>query len=177
MTNNIGVDVVSFLASNMERDLKLENQKSVLNLLSTTRRIEKSRSGFPKDVLLSALQKACRRGELAQSFYIAIELESFSDVVGGKAIVTNFMNRLRVILVEEVSLAYPMAVIEFDKFYEIYCNNRATNDEYLQKDEKTVETFNKKKKNRLVALLQAVQILVLVTNYLFFKKNNYNLYI
>jgi hypothetical protein len=116
---------VSLIASFLENKIELEFRKTPLKLTETRRRAEMSQNGHKLDELLSALQKYCRRGELLKTFYICAEFESFCKIPTGNAIYTNFINRLRVILLEEVSIANPDAIIKFDRFYEIVEASRA----------------------------------------------------
>ena len=116
---------VALIASFLEEKIQLEFQKTPLNLTETRRRAETSQNGHKLDELLSALQKYCRRGKLLKAFYICVEFESFCKLPTGNAIYTNFINRLRVILLEEVSIANPDAIIKFNQFYEIVEASRA----------------------------------------------------
>ena len=61
----------------------------------------KSRSGFPLDLLKSGIQKYVRRGELNKSLFCCSEMELFTKI-GCKGVVTNLLNRLKVILVEDI---------------------------------------------------------------------------
>lgn len=81
-----------------------------------------SANGHAKDELLSALQKYIRRGEKQKALYVAIELELFSSIPEAKALVTNTINRLRVILGEETAcgLTSPALVRLFDNEYKLF---------------------------------------------------------
>jgi len=93
-----------------------------------------SDKGHPKDVLLSAVQKNVRRGQVAKALYAAIELERFSELPQAKALVTNLVNRLRVILGEETggSLTCPMLAAAFDREFRTFEANRAGDPEPVQ---------------------------------------------
>jgi hypothetical protein len=65
----------------------------------------KTYSGITIDIAKSALQKFIRRCFVDESLQIAFELFQFSMVEGGKAIVTNFCNRLCVIAAEDIGVA------------------------------------------------------------------------
>lgn len=91
--------------------------------------------GHDKDELLSALQKYIRRGEIEKAQYVALELELFESLVDGshdasvtaaKSLVTNFVNRLRVIIAEDVGIAAPLLAIAFDEAYVCFSDNRAS---------------------------------------------------
>jgi hypothetical protein len=62
----------------------------------------------------SALQKYIRRGHTEQALYAANELYMFKHLDGGQAAYTNFINRIRVITLEDVGLGSPFAVIYID---------------------------------------------------------------
>ena len=76
---------------------------SSLGLMAYHFRNAKSVKGHAKDELLSALQKYIRRGEFEKAIYVGIELERFSELNEAKALVTNFVNRLRVAMIEETA--------------------------------------------------------------------------
>lgn len=81
--------------------------------------------GHAQDELLSALQKYIRRGELQRALYVARELDMFNEIERAKPLVTNFVNRLRVSLVEETAgLASPNLVFEFASAYDGYQSSR-----------------------------------------------------
>jgi len=82
--------------------------------------------GHAKDDLLSALQKYVRRGMLDSALYVAVELERFSALPDARALVTNTVNRLRVILPEETAgITSPQLAAQFDKHYRQFEANRA----------------------------------------------------
>lgn len=139
------VDILSFLAKKLQPKLTVEFQNESLNLINTKRRSELSKNGHKLDELLSALQKYCRQGELQKAIYVVIEFEGFSNVLTGNAIYTNFLNRMRVILIEDISLANPLAVIRFNHFYEIVENARSpTTIEYQNGKRDSEENRNKR---------------------------------
>lgn len=77
-----------------------------------------SRHGHTQDALISALQKYIRRGELKKAQYVGIELFLFNSIPEAKALVTRFINRLRVILPEDTSgIASPRLAILFNIYY------------------------------------------------------------
>ncbi len=86
-----------------------------------------SQAGFPVNLLISALQKYIRRGELKKAVWCALELDGFSALEDPaalqaymaahpdhepmkqvKAVRTQMMNRLNIISVEDVGLADPV---------------------------------------------------------------------
>lgn len=83
-----------------------------------------SANGHPKDELLSALQKYVRRGEFEKALYAAFELDRFNELPAAAPLVTNMINRLRVMLPEEIGIASPKLVCAFNKCYEGYCAAR-----------------------------------------------------
>jgi hypothetical protein len=82
------------------------------------------------DDLISALQKYIRRGELEKAVYVGIELEMFSSYLNtdkdrlAKAMITNFVNRLRCIMVEDIGIADPSMPIRFDRLFSEFENTR-----------------------------------------------------
>lgn len=92
----------------------------------TIHRAQVADDSHKKDVLLSALQKACRRGDLATARYAGIELELFSSLPEAQAIVTNLVNRLRVIMIEDTSgLSWPAMINMFDDYYNEFERHRS----------------------------------------------------
>lgn len=100
------------------------------------RRSERSLNGFTLDVLKSAIQKYIRVGEkttdrkitteFEKLVYCALELYFFKflidsegidkqDSTSTKRIYTNFKNRLKIILVEEINICNPLYEVEFDR--------------------------------------------------------------
>lgn len=70
--------------------------------MSAVYRKEISLNGYKLPILKSGLQKYIRRGNLYKALYCAAELDLFKNIEGGARIRTNFLNRLRVILLEDV---------------------------------------------------------------------------
>ena len=93
--------------------------------MNTTYRNVTTSCGIPFDVAKSALQKYIRRGETQKAVSIGTELCEFSKIPEGKATYTNFLNRLRVIALEDIGIASPETIlsvaehIEKDPLYAI----------------------------------------------------------
>ena len=103
------------------------SSSSLLGLMEYRFRKEKSAKGHSKDELLSALQKYIRRGEFQKAIYVGIELERFSELPEAKALVTNFVNRLRVAMVEETAgLTCPLLPKLFNTQFSIFEEFRFT---------------------------------------------------
>lgn len=89
-------------------------------------------NGHPYDEILSCVQKYIRRGELDKAIYVGIEADLFSlipatsktEYSNAKSRRTNFVNRLRAIIAEEVGIASPALILEFDRLYQIWSRNR-----------------------------------------------------
>lgn len=69
-------------------------------------------NGYDFDVAKSALQKYIRRGEGNKALRIASELDLFRWVEGADGLVTNFYNRLRVIMLEDIGMADAYLLLE-----------------------------------------------------------------
>lgn len=100
------------------------------NQLIAKHRQSTSRAGFAVSLLISALQKYIRRGEVKKAVWCALELDGFSvledpaaldaymvahpdhdPIKQVKAVRTQMMNRLNIISVEDVGLADPVVRI------------------------------------------------------------------
>jgi hypothetical protein len=57
--------------------------------------------GLKLDVVKSALQKYIRRGNFQKAWFCAVQLDEFNDLPEAKVVITNFTNRLKVILTED----------------------------------------------------------------------------
>lgn len=64
------------------------------------------------DDLKSALQKYIRRGETEKAIFVANEMFMFKHIKGGKGFYTNFLNRLKVIALEDVGIANPGIIVQ-----------------------------------------------------------------
>jgi hypothetical protein len=126
-------------------------------------------NGHPYDEVLSAVQKYIRRGEVEKAVYAAIEADLFSliDPKAGKAATnakarrTNFINRLRVIVGEEIGVANPSLLLHFDQLYQEWLQNReSVNPQNAATARraliKMVTTLAISKKIRLVSDIKAV---------------------
>src|SRR5438105_4031363 len=88
-------------------------------------------NGHPFDEIVSAIQKYIRRGELEKAYYVTVEADLYSLVPAGtkdysnaKSRRTAFINRLRVILGEEIGIASPSLILDFDRNYLIWLRFR-----------------------------------------------------
>ena len=68
----------------------------------TKYRSERSINGYKVNVLKSGLQKYIRRGNVVKALYCMKELNLFGSIKEGKRIQTNMINRLMVILLEDI---------------------------------------------------------------------------
>ena len=109
------------------------NDKLTLNKLKASGpNASISYNGHPFDEIISAIQKYVRRCNLDMSLYAAVEADLFSLVKkdagisysNAKSRRTNFINRLRVIMCEEIGIAEPLLLLEFDNAYLEYLNFR-----------------------------------------------------
>jgi hypothetical protein len=92
------------------KDIKLIDYipKSVFRSLhSTTYHNVKTINGYHFDICKSALQKYIRRGLFNQALFFAAEMDMFRFIENGKSSWTNFYNRIRVIIFEDIGLASP----------------------------------------------------------------------
>ncbi len=80
--------------------------------------------GHPTDQLKSLMQKAVRRGYLDTALYCAFEFDSFNYVNGAKSMVTNGMNRLILMVSEDVGIGGPRLAAKIKELYDIYETNR-----------------------------------------------------
>lgn len=81
------------------------------NKSSTVFRSIKTVNGYAFDLMKSALQKYIRRGHIEEALYSAFEMYMFKYLSGGQAAYTNFINRIRVITLEDIGLGSPSMVI------------------------------------------------------------------
>ncbi len=90
---------------------------------STVYRCAKSPLGYAFDNLKSALQKYIRRGEVDNAIFVANELYAFRLLEGGKPFYTNFINRIKVITLEDIGIANPKIVIMIDSLLDELSDN------------------------------------------------------
>lgn len=108
-----------------------------LGQISTKVFNEKSYNGIDVSVLKSGLQKYCRRGEFEKGLWCLVELDLFSlaeksddkkVATVGKRIRTNMINRLIVMMSEEISIANWLLPIEIKQFYEAWLVKKQVNE-------------------------------------------------
>jgi hypothetical protein len=80
------------------------------NQSSTKYRMVKTINGYPFDIIKSGMQKYSRRGMPSECIYTMTEMYFFKWLDGGKSSFTNFYNRIRVILLEDVGISSPHAI-------------------------------------------------------------------
>lgn len=115
----INIDGIILL---IKKNLRMNYEKSVFNnitlidnipqsvfrsLHSTTYRKVKTINGYNFDICKSALQKYIRRGLFNQALFFAAEMDMFRFIDNGKSSWTNFYNRIRVTILEDIGLASP----------------------------------------------------------------------
>jgi len=88
----------------------------ITNHSSTTYRNVKTLNGIPFDIAKSGLQKYIRRGNVEKAQYFAAEMDIFRELPEAKGNVTNFYNRLRIIVLEDVGLAAPSMLLVANEF-------------------------------------------------------------
>ena len=92
------------------KDIKLIDyipQSVFRRLHSTTYHNVKTINGYDFDICKSALQKYIRRGLFNQALFFAAEMDMFRFIANGKSSWTNFYNRIRVTIFEDIGLASP----------------------------------------------------------------------
>lgn len=101
--------------------------------ISTKLRNETSYNNYDISVLKSAIQKYCRRNELKKGIWCLIELDLFSLVesssdknisMAAKRIRTNMINRMIVMMSEEISISTWWLPIKIYQLYENWTQNR-----------------------------------------------------
>lgn len=85
------------------------------NKSSTKYRSVRTINGYPMDVAKSAMQKYARRGIPLGCMYSMAEMFFFRHLEDGKSAFTNFKNRIKVVLLEDVGIASPAAIPLADK--------------------------------------------------------------
>lgn len=83
-------------------------------------------SGIDFDTAKSALQKYIRRGNIDKAVHIGKELDLFRFFEGGQSSWTNFYNRLRVIVLEDIGLGADIVSIDlmFNEWIQEKNNNK-----------------------------------------------------
>lgn len=92
-------------------------------------------AGFPESVLKSAIQKYCRRKEMQKGMICLQLLFSVSkfqekEPIRVKTIISNTINRLIVMMSEDIGIAQPEIVIKVHHYYTLYLKNRDLNPIY-----------------------------------------------
>lgn len=111
-----------------------------------------SNHGYTTDVLASALQKYIRRGHFHKALYVAVQLMEFDTILAAKGLVTRTLNRLRVILFEDIGVANPGLLPIFHKYY-IRLNEKRDDFKTL---EKIIWLFARSPKSRLCSDIKAM---------------------
>ena len=101
--------------TNLKKLRKLKMEKIPLYLLnnqsSTKYRQVHTLNGIKFDIAKSAVQKYIRRGLWVQAQRIGAEMDLFKWITKGKGSVTNFYNRIRIIVLEDIGIAIPIVLI------------------------------------------------------------------
>lgn len=127
--------------------------------MQTTYRNEKSVNGYSLDVLKSALQKYIRRGETIKALYVAGELDMFADAGhSGERIRTNFIHRLMIIFLEDISLANYGLWKKVDGMFDLLLNRGLDRNRTLeiQMIQTIVVWLCKSQKIRLISHLNSI---------------------
>jgi hypothetical protein len=90
-----------------------------INKSSTKFRNERTLNGYMFDEMKSAMQKYARRGIFKECVYSMVEMNFFKWIKGGRRSFTNFYNRIRVILLEDVGIASPRTIPIANKWLKI----------------------------------------------------------
>lgn len=96
----LGVDISTNSIDNLPRYLFKNDGSTKYRSVTTV-------NGYRFDVMKSGLQKYIRRGMTQKAVYCAVEMLMFSYMKGGQAATTNFLNRLRIICLEDIGLGCP----------------------------------------------------------------------
>ena len=115
----------------------------------------KIRGNIDVDVAKSALQKAIRRGDVSLAWTMALRLNEFLEVDGGKGkpVRSNMLNRLAVIAGEDIGMGDMNVVMMVDE----YVNKIRDTGNLCQKELiKCITTMCMAKKSRLVSHVNAV---------------------
>lgn len=89
-------------------------------------------NGYDFDTAKSALQKYIRRGNIKKAQYIACEMDLFRFFEGGESAWTNFYNRLRVIVFEDIGLACIGILPILDRLFDHWKQNEELSSSMLQ---------------------------------------------
>lgn len=127
--------------------------------MSSKYRSERSYNGMPLDILKSGIQKYCRRSNFDKAVWCAIELDLFSyscdDSRRATGIITNFIHRLMIIYLEDVSLG---ALHEWSRLSSLFDDLQR-----CRKERKTLKisdsVFRKNRKTEMNAVVEIVHIL------------------
>ena len=82
----------------------------IVNKASTNFRKSITLNGYRTDLAKSGIQKYIRRAYPDKAIYFSNEMIFFNFIPDGKSLYTNFYNRLRVILLEDIGIASPYAI-------------------------------------------------------------------
>jgi hypothetical protein len=106
-----------------------------IDRIETKYRYEKTFNGYDFDISKSALQKYIRRSDFVKATYFAIELSLFGykSLLKGdsKACFTNFINRLKVIMLEDIGISNSNLFIFLDKLLNEYTQDIDKNSHFL----------------------------------------------
>lgn len=152
-----------------EEELELRTAYALSRMKASGPNASVTYNGHKYDEILSAVQKYIRRGEVDKALYAAIEADLYSLVspTSGRIITnaksrrTNFINRLRAIIGEDIGVANPSLLITFDRLYSTWLSLREARDAVNTMKARLallqlVGLMAKTKKIRLVSDIKAV---------------------
>ena len=82
----------------------------VKNETSTKYRTEKTFNGIPFNLAKSGVQKYIRRAKQDKAVYLALDMYLTQWTEGAKGMLTNLYNRIRIIFLEDISIAAPSMI-------------------------------------------------------------------
>lgn len=93
----------------------------LVNYSDTKYRNVRTVKGLPFDIAKSAVQKYIRRGIVDKAMYVALDVDMFKYTdVNSTGVLTNFYNRLRIILFEDIGLSAPKNILICAKLLELW---------------------------------------------------------
>jgi len=107
----------------------------------------RSEHGYSANILKSGICKYFRRGETDKFTWSIIEMSLFHDHPKGAGLITNLINRLKIILMEDLSLGEIYIISECSRLLEEYDKNRSQRHILLQ----FCDLVMKGKRNRITS--------------------------
>lgn len=106
-----------------------------------------SEHGYSANILKSGICKYFRRGEREKFIWSIIEMSLFHDHPKGSGLITNLINRLKILLMEDLSLGEVYIISECSKLLDEYDKDRSQRHILLQ----FCELVMKGKRNRITS--------------------------